>query len=73
MFTNVVNLKLDDRQRASLEQMALTLDTSMTGVIRKSLALMSLVIDERAKGNEIAITKDDKIIKAIVGIFELNK
>lgn len=65
-----LNVELTDRQVESLESMALAMDTSKGGVIKKAMSLLKVVIKEKKEGNHIAVVNEDsKIIKEIVGIF----
>jgi len=65
-----LNVQFNDRQKKSLEQMAKELGTSQAGVLKTALSLLKVAIREREQENEIAVVKDGKVVKEIVGILD---
>ena len=65
-----LNVQFNDRQKKSLEEMAKELGTSQAGVLKTALSLLKVAIREREQDNEIAVVKDGKVVKEIVGILD---
>lgn len=61
-----LNVRFSDRQKESLEGMANDLDTTMSEVLRKALALLRVALREQRAGNQIAIVKEGKVLKEII-------
>jgi predicted transcriptional regulator len=52
-----------------LDQMAEKTHSSKSEVLRKSIALMEVAVDEKSKGNHLGVvSKDQKILKEIIGL-----
>ncbi|UUO04577.1 hypothetical protein M4951_14375 [Blastopirellula sp. J2-11] len=68
MSSTRLNIKFNDRQQKSLEQMAEELDTTKAGVLRTALSLLEVAIKERRVGNQISVTKDNEVVKEIIGL-----
>jgi len=64
-----LNIQFNDRQKKSLEEMAEELGTTQAGVLKTALSLLKVAIREREQHNDIAVVKDGKIVKEIVGIL----
>lgn len=65
-----MNVQFTERQKKSLEEMAQEMNTSQAGVLKTALSLLRVALRERENHNEIAVVKDGKVIKEIVGILE---
>ena len=65
-----LNVQFNDRQKKSLEDMAEELGTTQAGVLKTALSLLKVAIREREQDNEIAVVKDGKVVKEIVGILD---
>ena len=61
-----VSFTFSEKQTASIESMAESLDVSKAEIVRRSLALMSVAMKEFEQGNSLAVVKDGKVIKGIV-------
>jgi hypothetical protein len=62
------NIKFNDRQQKALEEMAEELDTTKADVLRKALSLLEIAVRERKHGNQLTVSKGDKVLKEIFGI-----
>lgn len=51
-----------------LDEMAEKTCSSKSDILRKSIALMEVAVQEKEKGNHIGIVKDQKVIKEIIGL-----
>ncbi len=67
----VVSVRFSKGAIEALSGLAKRFESTKVGVIRKGLLLLTLAINEQEAGNEIAVVKDGKIIKEIVGILPL--
>ena len=65
-----LNIQFNDKQKKSLEQMARELGTTQAGVLKTALSLLKVAIREREQDNSIAVVKDGKVVKEIVGILD---
>jgi len=65
-----LNIQFNDKQKKSLEDMAEELGTSQAGVLKTALSLLKVAIREREQDNNIAVVKDGKVVKEIVGILD---
>ena len=65
-----LNIQFTDNQRKSLDEMAAELSTTKAGVLKTALSLLKVAIREREQQNNIAVVKDGKLVKEIVGIFD---
>lgn len=65
-----LNIQFNDKQNKSLEDMAEELGTTKAGVLKTALSLLKVAIREREQQNNIAVVKDGKIVKEIVGILD---
>jgi predicted transcriptional regulator len=65
-----MNIQFSERQKKSLEEMAEELGTSQAGVLKTALSLLKVAIREREQNNQIAVVKDGKVVKEIVGILD---
>lgn len=65
-----LNVQFTEEQRHALEELAKELDTTKVGVLKTALSLLVVASREKRVGNAIAVVKDGKIVKEIVGIFE---
>lgn len=63
-----LNIKFSERQQKSLEEMADELDTTKAGVLRTALSLLEVAMRERKDGNQISVTKDNEVVKEIIGL-----
>jgi hypothetical protein len=70
MSTGRMNIQFSDRQKKSLEEMADVLGTSQAGVLKTALSLLRVALREREQKNQIAVVKDGKVVKEIVGILD---
>lgn len=61
-----LNVEFSEKQTKTLKQMADELDTTRVDVIRRALALLSVVQTELKAGNELAVVRDGKILKTIL-------
>jgi hypothetical protein len=50
--------------------MADELGTSQAGVLKTALSLLKVAIREREQKNHIAVVRDGKVVKEIVGILD---
>jgi predicted transcriptional regulator len=65
-----MNIQFTDRQKKSLEEMAQELGTTQAGVLKTALSLLKVAIREREQQNELAVVKNGKIVKEIVGLLD---
>ncbi len=65
-----LNIQFTDKQKKSLDEMAKELSTTKAGVLKTALSLLKVAIREREQQNDIAVVKDGKVIKEIVGILD---
>lgn len=65
-----LNVQFNDRQKKSLKEMAKELGTSQAGVLKTALSLLKVALREREQDNDIAVVKDGKVVKEIVGILD---
>ena len=63
-----LNVQFTERQKRSLEAMAKDLGTTQAEVLKKALSLLQVTLREQAQDNRLAIVKEGKIVKEIVGI-----
>lgn len=68
MSDSRLNVKFNERQQKALDEMADELGTTKAGVLKTALSLLEVVIRERREGNQISVTKDNEILKEIIGI-----
>ena len=55
-----------------IDEMAEKTNSSKSDVLRKSIVLLKIAVQENEKGNNLAIVdKDQKILKEIVGLFSV--
>jgi len=69
--SNKVRLSLDvsSELNDTLDSMAERTHSSKSDVLRKSIALMEVALQEREQGNHLSVvSKDQKIVKEIVGL-----
>ena len=52
----------------SPEEMAEEMHTTKADVVRKALSLLEVVLREKKNGNQLTVSKDDKVLKEIFGI-----
>lgn len=64
-----LNVQFNERQNDALGWLAVELGTTKAGVIRRALSLMEVAIREREMGRRIAVVRDGRVIKEIVGMF----
>ena len=69
MGTARLNIQLSQRQKKALDDIADELGTTKVGVLQKALALLEIALREGKQGNHISVTKDDEIVKEIVGLY----
>ena len=65
-----MNVQFNERQKKSLEEMAAELGTSQAGVLKTALSLLKVALREREQHNQIAVVRDGKVVKEIVGILD---
>jgi predicted transcriptional regulator len=71
MTTKPIRLSLDvsPELNSILDKMAQKTHSSKSEVLRKSIALMEVAIQEKDKGNHLGVVgKDQKVLKEIVGL-----
>lgn len=64
---SILRIKITKKQDRSLQKMADNMKITKARVLQKGLALLQVVLEESKNENKISVTKDDKIIKEIVG------
>lgn len=69
MNTARLNIQLNQKQKKALEQIANELGTTKVGVLQKALALLEIALRENKSGNQLSVTKDEEILKEIVGLY----
>ena len=65
-----LNVQFTERQKKSLDDMAEELGTSKAGVLKTAMSLLKVALREREDQNRIAVVKDGKVVKEIVGILD---
>lgn len=65
-----LNVQFTDRQKKSLDEMAEELGMTKAGVLKTALSLLKVAIREREQKNTLAVARDGKVVKEIVGIFD---
>lgn len=65
-----MNVQFTERQKKSLEEMADELGTSQAGVLKTALSLLKVALREREQNNQIAVVREGKVVKEIVGILD---
>jgi len=65
-----MNIQFNERQKKSLEEMAAQLGTSLAGVLKTALSLLKVALRELKQHNQIAVVRDGKVVKEIVGILD---
>lgn len=65
-----LNVQFNDKQKKNLEDMAKDLGTTQAGVLKTALSLLKVAMREREQDNEIAVVKDGKVVKEIIGILD---
>lgn len=65
-----MNVQFNERQKKSLEAMAAELGTTQAGVLKTALSLLRVALREREEDNQIAVVKNGKVLKEIVGILD---
>lgn len=66
-----MNIRLTEKQKRSLEEMEDKLGTTKADVIRRSLSLLAVAIRELEQQNSIAVAKNGKVVKEIIGILDV--
>ena len=64
-----LQIAMDKKQKRALQKMADDLETDIPGVLQMSFAMLKIALREHKAGNQLAVTKDNKIIKEIIGIW----
>lgn len=65
-----MNVHFTERQKKLLEEMAEEMGTTQAGVLKAALSLLRVALREKGNGNDIAVVKDGRVIKEIVGILQ---
>lgn len=65
-----LNIQFTVKQKKSLDEMAEELGTTKAGVLKTALSLLKVAIREREQQNNIAVVKNGKVVKEIVGILD---
>lgn len=65
-----MNVQFTERQKKSLEDMAAEMGTTQAGVLKAALSLLRVALREKENHNDIAVVKDGRVVKEIVGILE---
>ena len=71
MTTKPIRLSLDvsPELNSTLDDIAEKIHASKSEVLRKSIALMEVAVQEKEKGNHLGVVgRDQKIVKEIVGL-----
>lgn len=64
-----LSLDVSPELNTILDQMAEKTCSSKSDVLRKSIALMEVAVQEKEKGNHLSIVnRDQKVIKEIIGL-----
>lgn len=66
-FKKDIKMRINQKGIEEISKLALLMDIPIESVLRKSFALLSVCLREKKFGNTIAIVKDNKIIKEVVG------
>ncbi len=61
-----MTLKMDDRHMAALEALAADQDMNKTQVMKQALRLYQLVHERAKDGQQLAFTKDGKVMPVLV-------
>ena len=64
-----LSIKMTKKQKRALQKMADDMDKDISGVLQTGFALLQVAIRESKEGNDLAVTKDNEIIKEIVGVW----
>ena len=64
-----ININLNDKQQDTITELAKELGTTKSDVLRTALALLKVAVKENKSGNSLSVTKDGKVVKELVGIF----
>lgn len=65
----ILKVNMTKKQKRALQKIADDLETDIPGVLQRGFALLVIAIREHKAGNQLAVTKDDKIIKEIIGVW----
>jgi hypothetical protein len=65
-----LDVQFTEDQSKAIEEMARQLGTNEAGALKTALSLLQAALGERKKDNRLAVVKDGKIIKEIVGISD---
>ena len=65
-----LNVQFTEKQKKSLDDMSRVLGTTKAGVLKTALSLLKVALREREQHNQIAVVKDGKVVKEIVGILD---
>lgn len=71
MSSKSIRLSLDVSPELNqlLDEMAEKTHSSKSSLLKKSIALMEVALEEKGKNNDLCVvSKDDKIVKKIVGL-----
>lgn len=70
MAKSQIRLSLDVSPELNnvLDEMAEKTHTTKSEVLRKSIALMEVAVQEKERGNHLGVFKDHQIIKEIIGL-----
>lgn len=68
-----MHVQLTGAQQEALEEMADEMNVSQAKVIGTAFALLKVVLRELRKNHRIAVTKDGRVIKRLVGILDVDK
>ncbi len=60
--------QFSDAQTDKLIDLAVALGTDKIGAIERGMLLLTVVLREKAAGNDIAIVRGDNIVKRITGL-----
>lgn len=63
-----LSLDVSEELNSVLDDMAEKTHSSKSEVLRKSIALMKVAVDETEKGNHVGIIKNQQVIKEIVNL-----
>ena len=66
---SLLKIEITKKQDKALQKMADQLGTTKAKVLQKGMVLLQVALRENKDGNKIGITRDNKIIKEIVGII----
>lgn len=65
----ILQIKMTKKQNKALKRMARELGTDVPGVLQTGFALLAIAIREQKAGNKLAIAKNNKIVKEIIGVW----